>query len=146
MTVVGGFVTPSSQQELAEICATILRRQHWQLARNYGLAESPKGGLIRADILASDVGTGKRIAVFPRWQATSGTAEEKLPFQLIKFEMAKYASPDSADAAYFVIEGAGWTWRDFYLAGGLTEYLAPTVKSQIVSLTKFRELVLAREL
>jgi len=133
-----GFLA-SSQKELLEQCATILRQHDWTLSRNAALAPSPKGGKMRADILATCHSTGKRIAVFPRWQSSNGTAEEKVPFQLIKFEMALRARPDCAQAGYFVLEGPGWTWREFYLSGALYGFLLPGIRVKIVSLRQLAE-------
>lgn len=137
---------PDSQVGLQEQCTNLLRNNDWRIERNKSLAPSPKGGFLRADIHALNVLTGRQIVVYPRWQASSGTAEEKLPFQLIKFEMALTARPDCADAAYFVLEGAGWTWRDFYISGELYKYLPPGASSRCISLSKFSELVRSREL
>ncbi len=131
----------TTQSQLSDKCALVLRSHGWLLQRNRALAPSPKGGNIRADILAISSTTGRQIAVYPRWQATSGTAEEKLPFQLIKFEIARAAKPDCADAAYFVLEGPGWTWRDFYTSGALYSYLPSGMSSHCMSLESFARLV-----
>lgn len=133
---------PSTQSELVEVCSSTLRESGWQIQRNLALAPSPKGGQLRTDILGFHKETGKRVAVFPRWQASLGTAEEKIPFQIMKFEMAVAARPDCADAAYFVLEGNGWTWREFYLSPALMEYLPRKTRSKCVRLETFYQLAL----
>jgi len=127
----------STQAELLEACSTALRGSGWRIQRNAVLAPSPKGGYLRADILGFHKETGKRVAVYPRWQASLGSAEEKIPFQMMKFEIAVTTRPDCADAAYFVLEGSGWTWREFYLSGDLLRLLAPRITSHCVRLDTF---------
>lgn len=133
-------MTVSSQSELMERCLSTLRGNGWRIQRNLAIAPSPKGGLLRADILALHETTGKKVAVYPRWQATHGTAEEKIPFQMIKVEIAKAARPDCTDAAYFVLEGAGWTWHEFYLSNELAIYLSPPIISKCIRLETFSQL------
>lgn len=139
--VVTEIQAPDSQRGLIESCADLLRQADWKIQRNAVLAPSPKGGVLRADILAMDTHSGERIAVYPRWQQSSGSAEEKLPFHLIKFGIAISARPDSAQRAYFVIAGNGWTWNEFYLTDGLSAYMSSSVNSKVVSLEGFKDLV-----
>lgn len=137
---VDSIETVNSQQSLADACAATLRLSGWQLKLNAPLAVSPKGSYLRADILAQHIDSGRRVAAYPRWQANSGSAEEKLPFHMIKFEIALAERPDIAERAFFVIEGRGWSWREFYLADGLSPYLAKPLRSSVVSLAEFKNL------
>lgn len=135
--------TVSTQLELQLVCGTLLRESGWDVSRNPAIAPSPRGGQLRADILGLHRTTGKRIAVFPRWQATKGTAEEKIPFQMLKLEIARSERPDCVDAGYFILEGAGWTWRDYFLSGELHKHLPASVVSKCLSLESFADLAAA---
>lgn len=127
---------PNNANELVECCAQVLRTTGWRIRRNYPLSDSPKGGSLRADIMATSEILHKRIAVYPRWQATSGTAEEKLPFQLIKVQIAAELRPDILAAAYFVLEGNGWSWREYYLSNDLNRHLRISLPVHCVSLSE----------
>lgn len=70
-----------------------------------------------------------------KWQQVSGTAEQKVPFEVIclveAMETAQY------DKAYIVLGGEGWTLRNFYVSGGLQKYLNAADKVEIVTLESF---------
>lgn len=131
---------PTGATELRESCAEVLRVQGWQVRRSVPLAASPKGGYIEAELLALDPVSGRRIIVIPRWQAKSGSAEEKVPFHIIKVQLACSAEPDVAQAAYFVLEGAGWTWRDYFVGGSLDQYLNVRVPTRCLTFPDFAAL------
>lgn len=124
----------SSASQLRDQCANILRGRGWRIRRDVRLAKSPKGGYITADIVATKLDTGRQVVICPRWQATSGTAEEKVPFLIIKMQIAILQKPDVAQCVYLVLEGGGWTWREFYLAGGLEPYINTPVPVRCMSL------------
>src|SRR6266849_8589846 len=65
---------------------------------------------------------GKQILVSVKWQQVSGTAEQKVPFEVMCLLEAVERGPDHK--AYLVLGGDGWTFRNFYTSGGLAKYLS----------------------
>lgn len=78
---------------------------------------------------------GRQFLVSVKWQQVSGTAEQKVPFEVIclieALEMGKY------DKAYVVLGGEGWKLRNFYTSGGLTRYLKSPERVEILTLESF---------
>lgn len=52
----------------------------------------------------------RRILVSMKWQQTSGTAEQEVPFEVLC--LAEAVRQGLADVSYLVLGGAGWTLRD----------------------------------
>ena len=70
-----------------------------------------------------------------KWQQVSGTAEQKIPFEVISLS---YAMQDGDHAkAYLVLGGDGWSLRDFYTGGGLDEHLTHPDLVEVVNLERF---------
>ncbi len=78
---------------------------------------------------------GRRILVSMKWQQSSGTAEEKVPFEVMCLAEALRAG--AYDAAYLVLGGAGWTLRDYYVSGGLKDHLVHAALVHVVALEDF---------
>ncbi len=76
----------------------------------------------------------KKYLVSLKWQQTSGTAEQKVPFEIICLIDA--VETHGYDKAYLVLGGEGWTLRDFYVGGGLKKYL-PHDKVEVMTLEGF---------
>lgn len=78
---------------------------------------------------------GRRILVSLKWQQVSGTAEQKVPFEVIclleALRSGQYAK------AYLVLGGEGWTLRTFYTAGGLKPFLVNADQVEVVTLEGF---------
>jgi len=70
-----------------------------------------------------------------KWQQVSGTAEQKVPFEVICL-LAALDAP-SYHKAYLVLGGEGWTLRDFYTSGGLSKYISYGSRVDIVTLEAF---------
>lgn len=130
---------PTDALSLKLACRDALVSAGWAVKQNVPIGPSPKGGVHTADLLALWPTTGKKIAVYPRWQSSSGTAEEKIPFQIIKTQFAVKARPDSIQAAYFVLEGTGWTYRDFYFSGELGTYISLRIPTHCLALVDLQE-------
>ena len=70
-----------------------------------------------------------------KWQQVSGTAEQKVPFEVISLSQAMQ---DGAYArAYLVLGGDGWRLRDFYVSGGLDKHLTHPELVEILTLERF---------
>ena len=70
-----------------------------------------------------------------KWQQVSGTAEQKIPFEVISLSQAMR---DGGYArAYLVLGGDGWRLRDLYTSGGLNKHLTYPELVEIVTLERF---------
>ena len=78
---------------------------------------------------------GQKWLVSMKWQQESGTAEQKVPFEVIS--LAEALTTGGYESAYLVLGGNGWTLRDFYTGGGLQKHLVNTDKVKIVTLEDF---------
>lgn len=87
------------------------------------------------DVIAEK--NGGKFLVSLKWQQVGGTAEQKVPFEVICLTKAVFESSGSYQKAYLVLGGAGWTLRDFYTNGGLENYLEYKDKVEIETLENF---------
>ncbi len=94
------------------------------------------GGKHIVDVLAADQ-RNRRFLISMKWQQTSGTAEQKVPFEVICLAQAINQKPDTYERGYLVLGGLGWKLRDFYLSGDLHRFLAKADRVSIVSLENF---------
>lgn len=78
---------------------------------------------------------GRSVLVSLKWQQVGGTAEQKVPFEVIC--LAEAVRDGGYDSAYLVLGGEGWTLREFYASGGLSRYLRDAEAVQIVTLEGF---------
>jgi hypothetical protein len=86
---------------------------------------------------------GLRILVSKKWQQSGGTAEEKVPYEVI---CLMNACKKGYNRAFLVLGGTdadsergltGWTLRKFYVDGGLSEFIDYKKLVQIVTLEQF---------
>ncbi len=87
----------------------------------------------KVDVLARK--GDSRVLVSLKWQQTSGTAEQKVPFEVIC--LAEAVTNGVAQKAYLVLGGEGWTLRKFYTDGGLTSHLTHSAAVEILTLESF---------
>jgi hypothetical protein len=78
---------------------------------------------------------GRRVLISLKWQQVSGTAEQKVPFELIC--LLEALQHGQYEKAYLVLGGEGWTLRNFYTSGGLKPYLVNSDKVEVVTLEGF---------
>jgi hypothetical protein len=78
-----------------------------------------------------------QILVSSKWQQVSGTAEEKVPFDIMCLAEAIHNSDGSFNKAYVVLGGEGWTLREYYLGGKIRKYLKNCDQVEIISLESF---------
>lgn len=76
-----------------------------------------------------------KILISLKWQQISGTAEQKVPFEVICLSHA--LQQGAYNKAYLVLGGAGWSLRDFYTSGGLDDYLKIHPDIKIIKLEDF---------
>ena len=94
------------------------------------------GGNHRVDVLAV-AKDGAQFLVSLKWQQVGGTAEQKIPFEVICLAEALRTPPKPFKTAYLVLGGNGWKLRSFYLSGGLKGHLVYADLVHIVSLESF---------
>jgi hypothetical protein len=70
-----------------------------------------------------------------KWQQVSGTAEQKIPFEVIC--LASAVEEGAYNKAYLVLGGEGWKLRAFYTSGDLAKYLKNSDKVEVVTLENF---------
>src|SRR5438552_3290078 len=80
---------------------------------------------------------GRKFLISVKWQQVSGTAEQKVPFEVICLIEAMQARPGVYDKAYLVLGGEGWTLRNLYTSGGLQQYLKDSENVEILTLESF---------
>ena len=78
---------------------------------------------------------GRKILISLKWQQVSGTAEQKVPFEVICLLEALEAGLH--EKAYLVLGGEGWTLRNFYTSGGLKRFLVNSEKVEVLTLEGF---------
>jgi hypothetical protein len=91
------------------------------------------GGTHKADAIAQR--DSDKIIVSVKWQQTGGTAEQKVPFEVMC--LADAVRGGKAARAYLVLGGDGWSLRDYYTSGALAEHLLHAGLVRVVSLEAF---------
>lgn len=81
------------------------------------------GGRHFVDLVVSSSTNKREILVSLKWQQVSGTAEQKIPFEVMSLADALRTSDGRFRSAYLVLGGNGWSLRDFFVGGGLDTYL-----------------------
>lgn len=129
---------------LEQMVLPALQRGGYHYRAGVNIDHRPGGARHKIDVLAWH-DTGHTFLVSLKWQQVGGTAEQKVPFEVISLAEAVLAGPDKypevacqdcgttyAPAsepstqtllAYLVLGGAGWSLRDFYIGGGLSNHL-----------------------
>lgn len=85
------------------------------------------------DVVAEKNGTRRLISL--KWQQTGGTAEQKVPFEVIS--LTEFVLSGEYAKAYVVLGGDGWTLRDFYVNRGLDAHLLHGSVVEVLTLEAF---------
>lgn len=91
------------------------------------------GGRHIVDAIAEK--NGQRFLISLKWQQTGGTAEQKVPFEVMS--LADVVVNGEFAKAYLVLGGEGWTLRDFYVSGDLKKHLSHADTVEILTLESF---------
>ena len=104
---------------LEQMILPALERGGYNYERQANIGRRFGVGRHKVDALAGK--DQRKILVSLKWQQVSGTAEQKVPFEVISMieamETGQYA------AAYVVLGGINWKFKDFYLKRGLDIYI-----------------------
>ena len=112
-----------------------LVRGGYEYKKQKDIGERLGTGRHKVDVLAEK--DNKQFLISMKWQQTSGTTEQKVPFEVIclveALENGKY------EKAYLVLGGEGMkqSLKEFYISGGLDKYLRTTEGVDIVTLEAF---------
>lgn len=71
-----------------------------------------------------------------KWQQVGGTAEQKIPFEVISL-IDLLLKNESYYKAHLVLGGDGWRFKDFYLNGGLRSFIRNADRVNITTLDAF---------
>ncbi len=112
-----------------------LTRGGYTYAAQVNVGQRLGGGRHMADVVVRK--GEEEIIVSLKWQQSSGTAEQKVPFEVVCLMAAVEDAANKATKAYLVLGGAGWKLRDFYTGGGLEKYIAYEDTVRIVTLEEF---------
>ena len=110
-----------------------LKRGHYSYETQVKVGIRCGGGTHKADALAQR--DGAKLLVSLKWQQTGGTAEQKVPFEIMC--LAEAARSGHANRAYLVLGGDGWTLRDYYISGALADPLIHAALVRVVTLEAF---------
>jgi hypothetical protein len=93
----------------------------------------PGGGPHKLEAVAEK--DGEKIIISLKWQQSSGTAEQKVPFEVMC--LADAVRERLAHKAYLVLGGTGWKLRAYFTSGALKEHLVHAGLVRVVSLEEF---------
>jgi hypothetical protein len=93
----------------------------------------PGGGAHKVDLLIEKA--GEEFLISMKWQQTSGTAEQKVSFEIICLAEVIRETP-SYKGGYVVLGGPGWTLRDYYVEK-IQRHLVGTEAVRVLSLEAF---------
>jgi hypothetical protein len=110
-----------------------LERGRYAYEAQVRVGERCGGGTHNVDAVATKAGA--RILVSLKWQQVHGTAEQKVPFEVMCLADAIRAG--HAERAYLVLGGDGWTLRDYFVSGQLADHLVHGHLVQVVTLEAF---------
>jgi hypothetical protein len=113
-----------------------LEQGGYEYFRQVDIGERLGGGKHIVDLVAYNA-EGRGYLVSLKWQQTSGTAEQKVPYEAMCLIQAALSDPERYTKAYLVLGGPAWTLRDFYTDGGLLTYLRHEDLLSILTLEAF---------
>lgn len=124
-----------------------LHRNGYTYQKQVNIGHRIGGGRHIVDVLVTTADE-RQLLVSLKWQQTSGTAEQKVPFEVICLAEAIRTSDGKYDKAYLVLGGDGWrpSLKSYYISGKLNEHLRYSDLVSIVSLEGFMTLANKRQL
>jgi hypothetical protein len=131
---------------LEEMVLPALQEAGYRYGKQSRIGRVMGGRPYRADLLVHDRASGRRIVVSLKWQQVAGTAEQKIPFEVIA--LLQLLESGECDEVYLVLGGTGWTpqLREFYLSGRLCRFMPGADRVRIVGLEEFIKRVNTRQL
>jgi hypothetical protein len=118
---------------LEEMILPALRRAGYTWTEQTCIGCRPGGRKHKVDLVATK--DGNTVLVSMKWQEASGTAEQKVPFEVMC--LADALKEGSYAKAYLVLGGPGWTLRDWYVSGALQKRLVDADDVHVATLEAF---------
>ena len=118
---------------LEEMILPALRQGGYDVRRRVPIGDRLGRGKHIVDLLAEK--NDGRFLISLKWQQVSGTAEQKVPFEVICLVEAMEGG--AFNKAYLVLGGEGWKLRGFYTSGGLERFIPEMDKIHVVTLESF---------
>src|SRR3990170_3752567 len=116
---------------LEKMVLPALRHGGYTVTTQVHIGQRLGGGRHVVDVVASESG-GVTHLISLKWQQVSGTAEQKVPFEVICLAHAIATGSGKFAKGYVVLGGEGWRLREFYTSGLLPRYLS-NIESVIVT-------------
>jgi hypothetical protein len=120
------------------VAVPALQKNGYSYRRQVNIGPRLGGGVHKVDLLV-ETPLGVLIPVSAKWQQVSGTAEEKVPYEVIKLIYSIEKGDQHFPYAYLVLGGNGWRpeLKKFYILGGLQSYIPKAQLVRIVDLYSF---------
>ena len=127
-----------------------LKQGAYQVEQQVDIGERLGGKKHKIDCMA--LKNNIKILISLKWQQSSGTAEQNIPYELMCLAKAVQEHKPEAESikAYLVLGGLdiqgkrnrskGWTLHNFYTKGGLNDYLHPDY-AHLVEIVKTEEFI-----
>lgn len=110
-----------------------LERGGYAFEKQVVVGQRPGGGVHKVDAVVRR--GDDAVLVSLKWQQTGGTAEQKVPFEVMS--LAAAVREGRAKRAYLVLGGDGWSLRDYYTSGDLDQHLVHAALVRVVTLEAF---------
>ncbi len=111
-----------------------LARGGYTVTRQVDVGTTFGGGRHRVDRVASLGVTSVLISL--KWQQVSGTAEQKVPFEVLRMSRALRENTDY-QRAYIVLGGNGWSLRDFFVNDLLQTWMTVQEPIRVITMESF---------
>lgn len=118
---------------LEQMIVPALKRGGYATSSHEKIGERLGSGKHIIDVIATK--DSEKILISLKWQQVAGTAEQKVPFEVICLAEAIANGPFKK--AYLVLGGEGWRLRNMYTSGRLRKYLRDCDAVEIVTLESF---------
>ncbi len=112
-----------------------LTHGRYTLTRNKHVGSRLGIGKHRIDTYAEDV-QGRVHLISLKWQQSQGTAEQKIPFEVISLIELLQTNEDYYKA-HLVLGGDGWKYKNFYVEGDLWPFIPNARMVNIMTLDTF---------
>lgn len=115
----------------------VLLNNSYAVEKQIVVGSKPGGGRHRADLVGMRP-NGTRFLVSLKWQQTTGSAEEKIPFEVIKLLHTLRENEGRYDHAYIVVGGDGFSQGlvEFYLSPEFRSYIREGERVEILTLNE----------
>ena len=113
---------------MEEMLTSALTQGNYKFKKNVNVGTRLGGGRHMMDLVAYE---GEKIfLVSSKWQQTSGTAEQKIPFEVMCLGDVIRTRP--VTQAYLVLGGKGWSRKEYFLSSEFKTDLAEFCKGVII--------------